>query len=74
MSVCVEVNKMFVLSACVDRNLEGNKGALGVLNWLGEKFLLLAHLQRSNTREGGWGPGRQGVSTEDAGMAVAING
>lgn len=34
------------------RNLEGSKGMMGWLNWVGEKVLLLAHMQRSNTREG----------------------
>lgn len=33
------------------RNLEGNKGMMGMLNWAGEKMLLVAHMQRSNTRE-----------------------
>lgn len=34
------------------RNLEGQKGLLGVANWVNDKLLAAAHAQRSNTREG----------------------
>lgn len=38
---------------CVNaRQLEANRGALGVLNWLGDRVLYWAHRQRSNTVEG----------------------
>lgn len=34
------------------RNLEGQKGLLGVANWINDKMLAAAHARRSNTREG----------------------
>lgn len=38
---------------CVNaRQLEANRGALGVLNWLGDRVLYWAHRKRSNTVEG----------------------
>jgi hypothetical protein len=41
------------------RNLEGQKGMLGLAQWANEKLLAAAHARRSNTREGeagaGWG-------------------
>jgi cyclopropane-fatty-acyl-phospholipid synthase len=32
--------------------IEGNRGVLGVFNWIGDKLLYLAHLTRANTFEG----------------------
>lgn len=34
------------------RNLDGQKGLLGVANWISEQMLAAAHARRSNTREG----------------------
>lgn len=35
-------------------NIQCNRGALGVVNWVGDKLLLLSHLARSNTLSGRW--------------------
>ena len=34
------------LVACNARSIQGDRGALGVLNWLGDAALRLAHLAR----------------------------
>mmetsp|Transcript_519 Transcript_519/g.1567 ORF Transcript_519/g.1567 Transcript_519/m.1567 type:complete len:846 (+) Transcript_519:245-2782(+) len=34
------------------KNIEGNRGKMGILNWLGGKLLYFAHRGRSNTIEG----------------------
>lgn len=36
------------------RNSEDARGSLGVLNWVGDRLLYLAHLRRPNTIAGGW--------------------
>lgn len=33
-------------------NIQDNRGALGIANWIGDKLLLLAHLARPNTLAG----------------------
>ena len=33
-------------------SIQSNRGALSVVNWLGDKVLLLSHLARSNTMQG----------------------
>lgn len=35
------------------RNSEQARGSLGILNWIGDRLLYLAHLRRPNTIEGG---------------------
>lgn len=50
-----EVNSLGGLLAIATanaRNIEGNRGKMGVLNWLGDRMLHLAHLGRGNTIEG----------------------
>lgn len=33
---------------------EEARGSLGLLNWLGDRLLYMAHMARPNTIEGGW--------------------
>lgn len=50
-----EVDNLGALMAILARNvsqLHGNQGALGLLNWIGEKVLYIKHKLRPNTVEG----------------------
>jgi hypothetical protein len=54
-----DLGSFMALMVCNARNLEGQKGMLGLAQWANEKLLAAAHARRSNTREGearaGWG-------------------
>lgn len=51
-----DVAALMALMVANARNLEGQKGLLGVANWINDKMLVAAHARRSNTRQGevGW--------------------
>jgi hypothetical protein len=53
-----------VLQVANARELEGSKGMLGVVNWVSEKLLNVAHRGRSNTREGEHAGSPQRICTE----------
>lgn len=44
-----DLGALLVMATANAVNIQESRGALGVLNWIGDKLLLLAHLGRSNT-------------------------
>ena len=53
--VCEQVEDLGALLAVLTANagnIQSNRGKLGLLNWVGDKLLLLSHLGRSNTLAG----------------------
>lgn len=47
-----DLGSFMALMVANARNLEGQKGMLGLAQWANEKLLAAAHARRSNTREG----------------------
>lgn len=58
-----EVDSLGGLWAVITANAveaQEQRGRMGVLNWVGDRLLYLAHLRRPNTIEGGWRAARGG--------------
>lgn len=49
---CDDIGAFLAVVTANARHLEGKRGALGVLNWLGDWMLHLAHIGKSNTIQG----------------------
>ena len=49
MQVCGDLGCLLAVLTGNAPSIQANRGALGVLNWVGAKLLLLSHLRRSNT-------------------------
>ena len=44
-----DIGALLAVATANANTIQASRGALGVLNWVGDKLLLLAHLARSNT-------------------------
>ena len=52
MQVCGDLGCLLAVLTANAPNIQANRGALSVVNWVGAKLLLLSHLRRSNTISG----------------------
>ena len=44
-----DIGQLLAVATANAHQIQASRGGLGLLNWLGDKLLLLAHLARSNT-------------------------